>query len=555
MIEPLIINNFNEGVADSPHQGHALMRNLNIFEYPGAMKAEKINSTFFQTAISQIFSANDSTDIIQTIESVVPITGTAVTVSSTGSLPSPLSAGTVYFIIKISDNTAKLATTWANADAGTAINLTNSGSGVHTIVTVNPGVINHIIRDTRSNSVYYFQDSNARIWVTYVGVAHLVTGNTLTGGQGNGIVLFTNSNSTKVYLFAFRDAAVDVVEVTATANFMAPSWTNSWQALNSAVGSANSHNPIVGQDNIIYFPDGRYVGSIRENAGSVFAPADAGTYTYNNQALDLPQGEVAYWIEELGINLLISGNSYNKIYPWDRISDSFNLPLIIPEDNIYRLKNIGNIVYIQAGKNGNIYYTQGSYVKHFKHIPDYITNNSIYAYSNITWGGLGVKNGSLLCGISSQLNSACNGIYLIESNGIITQDNIAPGTVLPLSLLTDTELYFIGYDGGCSKVGSTRYTSYESIFQSALYRVATKTEKATYSTLEVVTAKPAATGHIRVKYRQDTSSSFSSAIATFTADSSTVVFEQDIGLIDLENIQIQVEFDGAVEIVEIRLLP
>ena len=39
MTEPLIINNFNEGVADSPHQGHALMRNLNIFEYPGAMKA------------------------------------------------------------------------------------------------------------------------------------------------------------------------------------------------------------------------------------------------------------------------------------------------------------------------------------------------------------------------------------------------------------------------------------------------------------------------------------------------------------------------------------
>ena len=42
-----------------------------------------------------------------------------------------LNGNTVYYIIKVDDNTVKLATNASNANAGTAINLTNEGGGTH----------------------------------------------------------------------------------------------------------------------------------------------------------------------------------------------------------------------------------------------------------------------------------------------------------------------------------------------------------------------------------------------------------------------------------------
>ena len=60
-------------------------------------------------------------------------TGDTVQVSTSGGLPSGLSASTTYYVIDASSNTIKLATTLANATAGTAINLTSQGSGNHTV--------------------------------------------------------------------------------------------------------------------------------------------------------------------------------------------------------------------------------------------------------------------------------------------------------------------------------------------------------------------------------------------------------------------------------------
>ena len=49
-------------------------------------------------------------------------------------LPTGLSAGTDYYVIKLSDTTCKLASSYANAVAGTAISITSgTGSGTHTI--------------------------------------------------------------------------------------------------------------------------------------------------------------------------------------------------------------------------------------------------------------------------------------------------------------------------------------------------------------------------------------------------------------------------------------
>jgi len=52
--------------------------------------------------------------------------------TTTGSLPGGISAATDYFIIRLDDNTIKVADSLANAEAGTAILINTTGSGTHT---------------------------------------------------------------------------------------------------------------------------------------------------------------------------------------------------------------------------------------------------------------------------------------------------------------------------------------------------------------------------------------------------------------------------------------
>lgn len=60
-------------------------------------------------------------------------TGTAVVLTTSGSVPAPLVGGTTYYVIRVSATSVKLATNLANAVAGTVINLTTQGSGTHNL--------------------------------------------------------------------------------------------------------------------------------------------------------------------------------------------------------------------------------------------------------------------------------------------------------------------------------------------------------------------------------------------------------------------------------------
>jgi len=551
--QPLIINNFEEAIGDSPHKGFGLMSRVDIESFTGAVKSGTQLTSSFHLSLSTTFTADAATDICTSakdIESYNIITGTAVTLTTTGTLPAGLATATNYFIIHVSSTTFKLATTLANADAGTAIDITDAGLGTHTFATVDPSTITHIITNPRTANDFAL-DSDGKVWYGNTGGRLLLlVGYSTTNTVGNGIVYFENSGALKQFLFIFRNAYVDIVDITSTNS---PIWTIGWQVLNSGAGSGNRHHAILAQDNIVYFTDDKYIGSIKENSGYVFDPANSATYTYNNKALDTPQGEKLNHLEELGKYILAAGNTWNKIYPWDRLSDSFNLPLNVPEIGVKRLKNIGEIVYILAGTRGNVYKTQGSYVIHFKKIPDQVINNGT-TLPSISWGGISSLNGSLLFGMSVQ-TSGNSGSYLLYPDGRLIIDQI-PTTGSTNITAFNNSASVIGYLGGADYKDSSRYGNYESVVHSALYRVASKIKKATYSSLEVVLAKSTATGsYIRIGYRTDTSNAFTT-IDSFSTDGSTIIFINDsIGLIDIENIQIQAELGGDVELVEIRLLP
>lgn len=96
--------------------------------------ADATTNTLGRTAT---FTADTGTDIMTyTSTTSLPsnlLTGTRCRVSTTTTLPSPLVAATDYYLIRVDNLTFKLATSYANAIAGTAIDITTTGSGTQTL--------------------------------------------------------------------------------------------------------------------------------------------------------------------------------------------------------------------------------------------------------------------------------------------------------------------------------------------------------------------------------------------------------------------------------------
>lgn len=61
------------------------------------------------------------------------VTGDAIYLTTTGALPTGLTANTLYYVVKVDANTFSLATSRTNAFAGTKINTSGSQSGTHTL--------------------------------------------------------------------------------------------------------------------------------------------------------------------------------------------------------------------------------------------------------------------------------------------------------------------------------------------------------------------------------------------------------------------------------------
>ncbi|CAB4151239.1 hypothetical protein UFOVP591_7 [uncultured Caudovirales phage] len=83
------------------------------------------------------FTADAGTDVCtHTNINLFPFTRCQLT--TTGTLPAGLALATDYYVIKLTDTTIELATSYANAVAGTNIDITDAGTGTHTINTLLP---------------------------------------------------------------------------------------------------------------------------------------------------------------------------------------------------------------------------------------------------------------------------------------------------------------------------------------------------------------------------------------------------------------------------------
>jgi hypothetical protein len=137
-----------------------------------------INQGMVWSGGTTTFTASAATDILTLAGSNQNFaTGVPVTFTTTGGLPSPIVAGTTYYAIRVSSattnpGTIKLATSYANAIAGTAINLTTDGTPTNTItvsgqlqlgsITSHPGTI--VACRTLHRRLFLFSQNFTEVW-------------------------------------------------------------------------------------------------------------------------------------------------------------------------------------------------------------------------------------------------------------------------------------------------------------------------------------------------------------------------------------------------------
>lgn len=87
-----------------------------------------LTDTFTADAGSDLCTWTSVTDVPSNV-----LTGTRVRLTTTTTLPAGLALATDYYVIRVSDTTFRLATSYANAVAGTQIDITDAGTGTHTV--------------------------------------------------------------------------------------------------------------------------------------------------------------------------------------------------------------------------------------------------------------------------------------------------------------------------------------------------------------------------------------------------------------------------------------
>jgi hypothetical protein len=116
------------------------MTNVTGDTYGAAISMDNISTLSVQSVIdvntpsAETFAqdnVNVTDNTFPTLLTVFP-SGLKVRATSTGTLPAGITTGVDYFVIPVTANTIKLATSLANALAGTAIDITDTGTAAAT---------------------------------------------------------------------------------------------------------------------------------------------------------------------------------------------------------------------------------------------------------------------------------------------------------------------------------------------------------------------------------------------------------------------------------------
>lgn len=220
---------------------------------------------------------------------------------------------------------------------------------------------------TGSPQSFAMLDSNGRVWesTSITGTwTFLASGETHSGASStDGLAYWLG------YLFKTRGANIDYWD--------GSTWTNGWQ---TTLSGGVKHFMYVASDNVLYTTNGNFLSSITAPTPTSFDPTNVATYAFSTSKLQLPVTDQAISLAEVGggnspQSTLLIGGTMNAIYPWDKVSSSFALPIYVADSYIKNMVSVNQNAFIFPGNTtgrGRIYITNGSQADEWFKIPDYL---------------------------------------------------------------------------------------------------------------------------------------------------------------------------------------
>jgi len=335
-------------------------------------------------------------------------------------------------------------------------------------------------------------------------------------GLGQGLAIW------KDYLFVMNNTTIDTYgPLSGSANWL--------EFKTDLVVDSLWHPALVSKlDGKLYIGAGRYVASLAEVAGQNFVDGDAGTYTWTPKALNLPEDYRIRCLAEQGNNLMIGtwqgtniyDNKIADIFPWDGSSVTYGKPIIMQENGVNAMINIGGYLFIAAGVEGEIYKSNGVQAWPIAKIPQSIASIAGGKYLETYPGAICSYKDKLFFGIGSLNVTDGMGVYsLVETSKgtIINYEHytspevmgaLTPTVVGALLPITRDTLLIGWRDNatyGIDLTSPTSYkytTDYKGYFESPLYQVGSHLNKRQFSQLEFQLAKELATDEgIQIQYR------------------------------------------------------
>ena len=236
--------------------------------YLGNRNATGENNSFKildDLAFTTTFNGSDSNVVNHSADTITInnhrfLTGSRVTYTNGGGGDiGGLSNGTVYFTIKVDHNTIKLATNASNANSGSSINITGTGTGLaHTLSVAFDGVNTKFVA-THSSGTKAQMTRAAQLFISHNGVIQRPH-DTTTPSNGYGV----DANGS-IIIFASAPASTDVIFGNLVANnfptfditdnkvdtFTADGSTTTFTLSRAVV---NNDNILVALDGVIQYP-------------------------------------------------------------------------------------------------------------------------------------------------------------------------------------------------------------------------------------------------------------------------------------------------------------
>lgn len=373
------------GIGNGPHDGLSLIKNANIVSMPGEVRVNRETTPINvpDSVSAEAFTVVQSTSVFTVASTTGWYNGMAIQFNSI-TTSTGFSTGRVYWVGDLSGSTFKIYTNPSRNASSVVTVATGDGSGTLSSYTFGRPVADAVGQSTSLTYKYHFilDENGLAWWIDNTGgtpTNNLVyMGNdTTTSSGGRGINCYKN------HLIVMRSGAVDGVglnSIEGNVDFDS-SYTSAsaggWRYGFATPGSyrGDVRPSIVGQDDILYWARSSALASFTEAASSTLDLDNAATYVYNSLVLDIPDEDTVLSLAELGLYLLIGG-ALGRIYPWDRISTSFNLPIDIPDRKIKHIVSSNAYAYVFAGNRGRIYRTNGASVQLYKKIPDYLAGEN-----------------------------------------------------------------------------------------------------------------------------------------------------------------------------------